>query len=491
MSRRIRLISTLLIGGLLAYWMASQVARGDYLLIIPVILFFVAVGILGRLFPNCPRDGALLIVAVCMIMITGKGFVYLSLGRILFVSEIILGVLVAFYMFRVVWKLWEFLPPTPMALPCILFFVYATLHLIWDIPRYGFFALRDAPTVYYLGFFLASYQLAANEEFRNMALKAICIAAIPTVIVMAAMRVFPYLIQEISAASSLQGVPTFRPHVDAGDFTFSGSIAFLFQLLLNNYKSKALIYGLLLFLFGMVLSFARGTLYVSSGVLTLFMVFSGKIKKILPLMIMGLLLAGVFLILMSNIDLSRNERVNRIYDEFLSFVAPFDSSVSGKGAGTANWRIELWRFNIEKTIQENIIFGRGLGVDIITEFFRWYYRAFLMTEDQAATRGAHNAAVTIFARLGLVGFILFSWITVVQIQYFLKAIRMWRENDSKMDPKIAFIWGGIVNGFVTTFFQYTWEAPYSAMPFWVMSGIAYYHVDQYFLVKRKNRLVLT
>jgi O-antigen ligase len=121
------------------------------------------------------------------------------------------------------------------------------------------------------------------------------------------------------------------------------------------------------------------------------------------------------------------------------------------------------------------VFGFGFGADITTEFHQQFFRTTANSPDVARTRGAHNAFFTILARMGWFGAILFLGVVVVQLSYFWRAILAFK--NGLIPPTQAYLWGSNICAFVITFFQYAWEAPYSAIPFWTCMGLSYAYLD--------------
>lgn len=480
MDNRFKAIIFGLIAAVAAIIIAMEIGAGNYVLPILILIGMVCLGTVCLLFPKAPLDGSILICALCAIMITGKGFVYIGIGNILFTTEIILGILVVMFAVRVIFRQWPILPmETPMALPLFLFFVYLLIHLYFDTKSMGIMALRDAGTVYYAGFFLASYQLARNHNYVHAFYRVVPWAILPAMILMAWRRLDWVSLVAVTGPLTFGARPLIAPHVDASDHVFIATILLLFQLSLIKTGRKWLCYLGILMITAYVVIAARGTIYVAFLATSAFILLSGKLSYF-RLMIPVAIIAGIsFGIAYASSERVRsNERVAAIKKKVEDLHSSFTTDARFRRQTTTDWRLYWWQHITDRVMASNPIYGLGLGADLQVDFIKEFYRNPNIMADQSATRGAHNAFFTILGRLGIIGAALFTWVVIIQLIYFRRAILLWRYYGTKLEPMYLYMWGAIITGFTTTFLQYTWEGPYSALPFWTISGIAYFLTDK-------------
>ncbi len=143
-------------------------------------------------------------------------------------------------------------------------------------------------------------------------------------------------------------------------------------------------------------------------------------------------------------------------------------AVPGQIEGTAEWRSEWWSGIYRAVMEQNPAFGLGFG-DPLTE-----YNPFLQYLDESALvlRSPHNFNVTIFARMGLVGSLLWSGILLLGV--FLP---LWRAVTPR-GPKASgealhrgFWVAAIVAAWVNASFGVLMEGPVMAIPFWLILGM--------------------
>jgi O-antigen ligase len=171
-------------------------------------------------------------------------------------------------------------------------------------------------------------------------------------------------------------------------------------------------------------------------------------------------------------SISNGGRMAQISDQLLSVV---DVSASyhyqtdfGETKESDNrFRRALWNSMINQTVQQNQwLMGEGFGYDFMPSFEREY---------QAGTwgdlRSAHNYYVTVFGRLGLVGFCLFAAITFEIIRLSLRSALQLRRQEERNPQALAY-WCCVLALLASGAVGVVLEGPMGAIPFWTMIGLA-------------------
>jgi O-antigen ligase len=225
-----------------------------------------------------------------------------------------------------------------------------------------------------------------------------------------------------------------------------------------------------------ILAIGRGANFLSFAALGLFLLLARQV-----VLLIGMAGGVVFMICALLVAIEVNpsvgrERLRQIEDQLEVMVDP--AKIAGgktTDADTADWRVKWWQKITRDVNAHSPLFGFGFGADIASDFHREFFRVASVNPDIGRTRGAHNAFFTVLARMGWLGGLCFLGVVVVQLWYFWRAAGAFR--DGLIPPSQAFFWGSNICAFVITFFQYSWEAPYSAIPAWTCMGLSYAYLD--------------
>jgi len=151
------------------------------------------------------------------------------------------------------------------------------------------------------------------------------------------------------------------------------------------------------------------------------------------------------------------------YNYFGNYLAVYNSHPFLSIDNNTSWRLILWfRFLVER-FPENFL-GIGFGTPMLP------YKPFLQTasmdtdEVHAHVSGSHNTFVTLFLRLGLIGFILIANICSKVFKDFFK---MKEKMPNSIYLKYYFIWFSL---FTIGLFNLCIETPLRASLFWISLG---------------------
>ena len=423
---------------------------------------------------NTPIDAVVLLLAISGFVIAGKGFAYQRLGAIFFVGELTLAFTAAFYVIRWMGGRQRLIPSSPMALALVILGSYSLLHLLVDFQQYGIMALRDSCMIYYTILFFVAYQLGLSAE-TNSAMRRflLCIAPIGLLVEMTSL--FPS-VRLAMAQFSVGGVPLLLPHADATVHMVFGLVFFLYFRWEQGRPLGGLALLALLMVLGYIAVQARGAAYVTLFFVAGLFLLSRRFKFFLVTIPAAAVALVIALGVISSGMGSRFELVKSMKEQFEALNPFAVKKMDTLDKHTAEWRLYWWKKITKDVTRESPFTGFGFGADISSSFIKEFFRLTTTSEQHERTRGAHNVFFTILGRLGWIGALLFVVVVAVQCYYFLRMLKAVRRGWLTDDE--LFVWGLVSAGFVVGFFQYAWEAPYSAIPYWVYCGLAYSRLDE-------------
>jgi len=166
-------------------------------------------------------------------------------------------------------------------------------------------------------------------------------------------------------------------------------------------------------------------------------------------------------------DVTRQVSVRQIVTNVLSI---FSDSSSSRNESTKEWRLNWWSDIIDYTVHGPYFWsGKGFGVNLADS--DGYQTSDILRED-ATLRSPHNAHMTILARAGVPGLVLWafalgSWLVAIGRQ-FLVARQL---NDIWWTRVFAFLlsfWTALV---VSSSFDVAFEGPVRGIWFWTIHGV--------------------
>ena len=192
-------------------------------------------------------------------------------------------------------------------------------------------------------------------------------------------------------------------------------------------------------------------------------------------------------------DVTRQVSVRQIVTNVLSI---FSDSSSSRNESTKEWRLNWWSDIIDYTVHGPYFWsGKGFGVNLADSDG---YQTSDILREEATLRSPHNAHMTILARAGVPGLILWafalgSWLIAIGRQ-FLVARQL---NDIWWTRVFAFLlsfWTALV---VSSSFDVAFEGPVRGIWFWTIHGIGIavlvlhrHHIDLMHSSRRGNLAML-
>ncbi len=475
MNNSFRLIIAFVVFLAVGLTVAVGIGTGDYFLPVAVGLLALTIVLISTVGRHLPIDLTIICLGVGAFYIAGKGFAYLNVKGILFAGEALLAIGMLGYLWRFTKGKITLVPRTPMAIALLVLGIYALIRLPFDFDTYGIMALRDACVIYYTIFFFIAYQAGQDPKVQRLAPTILIVMALPGVLLDFITLAAPGVAQAIGSFTVL-GNPLILNHYDSIHPAAFGLILFL--ACKGGGPGKFNIFYLLIMfaVSAYILAIGRGANYLAFAALALFLLIARQ-YKLLVSMAGGivLMLCAVVVLIEVNPTAGR-ERLRKIKDQLEVIVDPRKIS-AGKttDADTADWRLKWWTKISRDVTNHNPLLGFGFGYDIASDFHREFFRVSVANPEVSRTRGAHNAFFTVLARMGWLGGLFFTAVVAVQLWYFWRAALAFRAG--LIPPSQAFFWGSNICAFVITFFQYAWEASYSAIPSWMCFGLSYAYLD--------------
>ncbi len=424
---------------------------------------------LAIIYPKIDFGFKFILIIISGYMLFGKRFAYLSPFEPIFISEICLAVSFIIVLGKILSKgLWGKLFDTPLHIIIWLLLIYGALHLYLGFPRYGIVAIKDSATIYYSLFFLISYILFQNKQlfyiFEKYLMWLFIIGLIGLIInrsYIPVISAFPFKDAYIGAASA-------------------GFLVIYFKTIRDRYYLGYIYLGIAIVF---IMAALNMSVIWSLGFAALLICIWARKYQLLYLLFAGVIFGGLFTAVISALNPAIFER---IISEFDSMNLADLNITTYQGSSTSGWRVAWWLAIWRETMLVNPWWGQGFGADLGSEFtLAFYGKAYGEFGNQAfgAARYPHNILFTVIGRLGLIGALLFIIYSTILLSYIYKFCKLFC---SKSLYKIKLIDIGIVAyiaaSFANAFVQCTYEAPYSAIPHWVMIA--------YMIVKIKNAKTL-
>ncbi len=350
----------------------------------------------------------------------------------------------------------------PVTICWLLLLALSLLHLLFDVSRFGAYAIRDSSFVVEGVALFLGFLWARRIESTALFLRLLFILFLLNFIYS---LTFPF--REVLIAHS----PTSGVFLEVPVLGFYGGALFLvvgglFYLLFGERISKLpsfVVLSLALLQLGWSFLFQARSMYVGI-VVALFMVLlfgtAGKVLKVTS----GVVISVVSLFLfISSFNVNISGRLGPIEPGF--FVSHFESiflKPGTPGEGSARWRLELlseiWdRWTSSKT---TILVGEGFGEPIID-----------FSLGEVAVRQPHNTHLTVLVRLGLIGMVIWVILHYRIISLFFRGIKFYPKGTFEYNVVLWFFIFYVLGMLLTTV-QPWLEFSYGAIPFYMLIGFA-------------------
>jgi len=460
---RERIVAVLAIA--LGVWLAFDLADGA--LALPFAVGAVALGAIMLHVTGMTID-AIVLAALCLGYIVGnRGFAQLMPvpGLPLLPAEIGLAIAAACVGWRSARD--KRLPWQPDALNYALlaWVIVGTARFAFDFPRFGFVALRDYATVYYVAFFFIAQQLGRDERTRRFLFRSLFVASAVLPFVFALTEFFP---EFFLGTLTIRGVPLiyYKGDIAPAFLAVCGIVLFLCAPPGQRWWVRTLATLML------VRVFAGDNRASTLGILVglAWMAFS-RFRRFAWFQVGLATIALLALVTFANFFetpwaaqkvRSLAERAMSVVDLSGRFGYTTEESISKTDNNQFRW--VWWRTVASESIEYNPALGLGFGYDLARGFLQEYNPE--MGEDFTA-RSPHNILVTALGRMGLVGCAIWLWIVTSIIARTWQAVR-----DPRSAATQVALWAGLWPILITAHLGVVLEGPMGAVVFWSMLGLA-------------------
>jgi len=347
---------------------------------------------------------------------------------------------------------------------CMLLLLAATvLHLVLDLPSYGIWALRDS-TICLDGIFMLLGLAWAMKRNNSVFLARWMLGLF--VVNMLYVYTMPWG-EKIWGWSPVSGVflqvPLLGGFEGAGDLLVAGA---LFCICVGSYLVNRPSWLMLALAIGQFLgvSITQGRrTYVGTAVVLVILLLFGEAKKFARLFILVPSAIVVIFLVTSVGGLKISGRIGEVNLDF--FEAHLRSLHTSEG--TPGSSVES-RFSMADQALDHFrahpVFGAGFGQPLISD---------IDETNGAVTRMPHNSSLSILARLGLVGFVIWIAFHLSLITRFIGVLRRRRTfDDERMSAFVLWVFLFYVLFMIASLVEAPFEFPSGAVPFYFFMGFA-------------------
>lgn len=464
-----------IIGLVIAIFVGAQLGGGSWL--IPIVVL--GIGILFaiyKVFLKAIRIEALILGFLIFGYIVGnRGFAQLTLTQFspVYLGEAgmltCLGILAS----RLALKREQLIPKTPLSWAILAFLGIGAARLCCDIflrlsPATTVVTLRDSAVIYYAVFFFIAYKIASDPVGRKVLERCVLVACI---------TLLPVFIIQFFAAPDLFNRITVRGYpliAQKGDLTttYLAFASFYFFLQPASGLKLFLLRTLsIVFFVGMLMLMARAALLGYACAVCL-LLLARRPQFLISQVVVGL----VALVLIATLQIGHikgeSNVLTRLTDRVQSMVdvsgsGKYRGSVGDYSANNNEFRTVWWKTVFDETVSKNPIFGLGFGYDISAKFVTAYYSNYYSNWD---TRSPHSVWVTLFGRLGIVGWLSFAIIAFIIVRDAISTARMVARG--KLPASSLSFWVGAVIILGSASFGVVLEGPMGGVLFWSFLGVA-------------------
>lgn len=431
---------------------------------------FVAMGVLvvAQRLGRVATESLLMGILFFGYIVGNRGFAHINIGGV-FIGELLLAVCLFLLALHIPAR-----REIPVRTDGMLWWICAIsvlgcIRMFFDFRSYGMLAMRDFAAIYYCLFFFVAQPIARHAPSLRL-LDRILLVSIAVLIPLVVLhRLAPDFIQTHLV---LNGAPLIffkgdqvAAFLGLGFFLFvfgfwrSGSVTCLFigaasMLLMLHATNRAALLG-----------FA-----VVTGIVCL----AGH-SRVLRLQFSVLLLGMAALFTYYSATGTRvvDTRIYSLFEHTVSIV-DFSGSFDYKNPEASNsgennrYRLVWWRAVLTQTLDEAPLTGLGFGADLATPFIDEYYGRDI---DDFTVRSPHSILVTIAARMGLPGLLLYLLLICLLARETWRAIQLHRSG--KSERELILRWCAVWSIFIPALFGVVLEGPMGAIIFWTFLGIAW------------------
>ncbi len=367
----------------------------------------------------------------------------------------------------------------------LIWWIYVALLLAFDVPTKGFWALRDASHVIESLYVLVGFSVYSWYR-SNIFLK------FNKFFIILFFLVFVYMISYLAKDYLL----VYSPMIVTGGgyespflFHYANTsyvalaFAITFFLKFNRIKSKRIIPYIVLFaiVLYLLIVFPSRTLYLQILGLMLFMVWVNKKYALVVVYISVFIIAMLSIFSMTGIEvISRTGVVvnlEYIVNHFLSITGVGDGDVQGSAEGVGlrlSWWINIYNQMISGV--DKFLFGLGYG-DPLVDFVA---RSARHSSEGQIVREPHNSYISIVARSGVIGIILWVSIQVSLVRSWMIVYKKIPHPSVRVFLNFTMLYSICL--WILAIGEDSFEKPYNVIPYYclwgLVLGIKYYEINR-------------
>lgn len=333
-----------------------------------------------------------------------------------------------------------------------------------DLSRYGVVALRDFSTIYYAAFFFISQAHGSEPAANRLLLRAVTIAFLGLLPAVVLVEVVPDLLYD---HVTFHGIPIIY---HKSDLVGTSLAAGFFWLWTRAKKGGRFLWyvpaAASLLMIGLM---ASPRAAMAATALTTLLWVAARHWRIAAAQVGIVAVAST--VVLAAVGLSgRDIHTSAPYSAFEHAVSIFDpagrgsyiNAASGDPGDNNRFRVVWWGDVIDETIATSPVLGLGFGADLASRFLADYD---LLLDESFSARSPHSMMVTVFGRMGIVGFLAWLAVSAGLARLVWRLLKRGEPDGMGLASAALVIW---ISGCVGVVL----EGPMGAVAFWTLAGLA-------------------
>lgn len=349
----------------------------------------------------------------------------------------------------------------------------AVLHLLWDVPRFGLYAFRDA-SIFVEGLFFFLGSIWARDEKNTQTLLHWLVLVLLGNMLYNALFPLSLKLQSLSPNSGVfQKVPIIGHFQDSPLFLVAGALFFLWLGRRVTGMTRGLLWFFAVIQLGELGILQTRSAYVGLGLILLLLLVFGEVRK--ARQVTGVVLAGLLALVVliegvAVLGVTIPGRVGPVDFGFLEEQAKSVFSVGKPGGGMEDdadrkdWYGQVWRRITASPV--SMLWGEGFGEPLID------FRSYSGERTGIAVRQPHNSTLSVLARLGLLGLAVWMIFHFLILRSFYKGLRARSLLDDVSGDLLLWLLCLYLLFMVTASVQPLLEFSHGAVPFYFLMGFA-------------------
>lgn len=337
-------------------------------------------------------------------------------------------------------------------------------HLVFDVPSYGTYALRDASFVFEGLFMVLGFVSARRASETTSFLKALALMFLLNTV-----YALTYPISDkVVAISPVSGI--FQPVLLLGSyahtpfFLVAGGLYYLVVMRHVGAWPPLLTSVLAALQMAWSFVFQERSVYIATAIALVVLLFVGGVRRGGRMVAILTASVVVFFVALAISGSAIQGRVGQVGPAFLwQHVQSLTMDPDTPAAGTVQWRLDLLAEVRDRWMLSSsaMAIGEGFGQPLVD----------FQNSENVAVRQPHNTHITVLIRLGILGFLL--WL-LMHWRILTALLRSLRSFDRETPSRDLALWLFLfyVLGVVFTTFQPWLEFSYGAVPFYFFVGMA-------------------